>query len=439
MMLLDVAPPDFAVVDAWAPVADGPFGVMGCHRPAEVRHLYAGADALAVDEAVLGDLGVADPRRAPIVAPGLPLVRAASPRRPRSTASARRCAGAARRARARALLRGLGTVSYPIYMYLSNDGELFVPAMDTAAFPPSAPVGAATRAVRLGRQRAFGLRAPARRADAPVPDAQARGVLGDRPGRPRPGAGAGDRRQPAVRAVAVPGLGRATRPARPPAPARQPRRRSPRRIGCTRPERLRAWLDVGVELGELARRAGRYRVRGRRARAIAAGDPLLTAHYRSMLDYQTGPYAGLDGLLRAGPGAGRADLSDHADVIAEVSLAAAPFVAPFLDQRRRPIAARAGSSTSAAAPACTPRSLLDADPQVLVDGIDLAAERRSTPPAAEVRAAGLDGRIRLHAGDVRTLGTRGRRPATTSSCCSTTSTTSRARTGPRSTSGSARC
>jgi Domain of unknown function (DUF362) len=62
MMLLDVAPPHFAVVDAWAPVADGPFGVMGCHRPAQVRVVYAGQDALAVDEAVLADLGVADAR-----------------------------------------------------------------------------------------------------------------------------------------------------------------------------------------------------------------------------------------------------------------------------------------------------------------------------------------------------------------------------------------
>ena len=61
MMLLDVAPPDFSVVDAWAPVADGPFGVMGCRSPAQVRHVYAGADALAVDEVVLGDLGIADP------------------------------------------------------------------------------------------------------------------------------------------------------------------------------------------------------------------------------------------------------------------------------------------------------------------------------------------------------------------------------------------
>jgi hypothetical protein len=46
-------------------------------------------------------------------------------------------------------------------VYLSNRGELFVPAMDTAAFPPSAHCGAPTRAVRWLSQRAFGLRAPA--------------------------------------------------------------------------------------------------------------------------------------------------------------------------------------------------------------------------------------------------------------------------------------
>ncbi len=160
MMLLDVAPPDFAVVDAWAPVADGPFGVMGCRRPAMVRHLYAGADALAVDEAVLADLGVADPRQAPIVAQayhwfGLePAPVTVDGDRPP-------LGGQLRGAHGSVLLRGLGTASYPIYMYLSNRGELFVPAMDTAAFPPLARPGAATRSVRWLSQRAFGLRAPA--------------------------------------------------------------------------------------------------------------------------------------------------------------------------------------------------------------------------------------------------------------------------------------
>jgi hypothetical protein len=160
MMLLDVAPPHFAVVDAWAPVADGPFGVMGCHRPAQVRVVYAGQDALAVDEAVLADLGVADARQAPIVAqayhwfglePAPVAVDGARPPLGRQL----------RGAHSSRLLRGLGTMSYPIYMYLSNRGNLFVPEMDTAAFPPLRRSGAATRSVRWLSQRAFGLRAPA--------------------------------------------------------------------------------------------------------------------------------------------------------------------------------------------------------------------------------------------------------------------------------------
>jgi len=159
MMLLDVAPPDFAVVDAWAPVADGPFGVMGCRRPAGIRYVYAGRDALAVDETVLADLGVGDARRAPIVAQayywfGLePAPLTVDGTRPRLGPELRG-------AHASPLLRGLGAIGYPVYMYLSRQGELFVPAMDTAAFPPTARPGPATRSVRWLSQRAFGLRAP---------------------------------------------------------------------------------------------------------------------------------------------------------------------------------------------------------------------------------------------------------------------------------------
>ncbi len=162
MMLLDVAAPDFAIVDAWAPVADGPFGVMGCARPADVRAIYAGPDALAVDAAVLADLGIDDARRAPIVRRvfhwfGL---------RPRSVpvdGDRPPLGDGLRGAHASRTLRALGMISYPIYVYLSDSGELFVPAMDTTAFPPTSEVGIVKRFVRRAAQWAFGLHAPATR------------------------------------------------------------------------------------------------------------------------------------------------------------------------------------------------------------------------------------------------------------------------------------
>jgi uncharacterized protein (DUF362 family) len=162
MMLLDHAPPDAAVVDAWGAVADGPFGVMGCARPATVHRFYAGRDALAVDAAVLADLGIDDPRAAPSIRtachwfgvdPGPPVVEgapgpfAARLRLPASTAWSR-------------LVARLGT---PVYTYASRRGELFVPAMDVVAFPPAPTPSLVTRAVRRAVQRAFGLHPSSRR------------------------------------------------------------------------------------------------------------------------------------------------------------------------------------------------------------------------------------------------------------------------------------
>jgi hypothetical protein len=167
MMLLDVAPPDFSVVDGWEPVADGPFGVMGCHLPAFVRHVYAGADALSVDEVVLADMGVADPRRAPIIRLvyhwfGLgPAAVAVDGQRPNLHDELRG-------AHASLLWRALGLLSDPVYKYLSQGGRVFVPAFDTASFPPLRPVGPVVRAVQWATQRAFGLWAPGPTVPAPT-------------------------------------------------------------------------------------------------------------------------------------------------------------------------------------------------------------------------------------------------------------------------------
>jgi len=168
---------------------------------------------------------------------------------------------------------------------------------------------------------------------------------------------------------------------------------------CQRTERLRAWLDVGAEVGEINWRAGRYRLRGHRARAIAAGDTLLSAHYRSMLDYQTGPYADLAGLLRSGPGEGRDDLDSYADVIAQVSLAAAPFIASYLTkviaETRPAMILDVGCGT-----AVYSKIAAGADRRVRVVGIDLA-EGVIDAARANLRAAGLAERVQLHAGDIR--------------------------------------
>jgi uncharacterized protein (DUF362 family) len=159
MMLLDVAPPHFSIVDAWAPVADGAFGVMGCSRPAEIRLIYAGADALSIDEVVLGDLGIQDPRLAPIVRRvyhwfalsegDIPVVGV----RPDLGADLRG-------AHASRILRALGIVSYPIYVYMSRRGELFVPRFDSTWFPPLQPISPVVSFVQKSAQRVFGLHAP---------------------------------------------------------------------------------------------------------------------------------------------------------------------------------------------------------------------------------------------------------------------------------------
>jgi len=165
-------------------------------------------------------------------------------------------------------------------------------------------------------------------------------------------------------------------------------------------DRLEAWLGVGCELRELRLCGGeRYAPRGRRARAIVAGEPLLVAHYRSMLEYQVGPYASLRRLLQDDPGSGRDDLDRYAEDIAEVSRAAEPFVASMLTRLVRELRpgrvldAGCGSGVYTAA-------VLEADPTVRVVGIDLS-------PSVVQRAReglagrGLDRRAELCVGDVR--------------------------------------
>ena len=171
------------------------------------------------------------------------------------------------------------------------------------------------------------------------------------------------------------------------------------RTGCARPDRLRAWLWVGAELGELWQRGEEYGVRGRRSRALADGDQLLTAHYRSMLEYQVGPYGSLDELLRSETGQGRSDLTRYAEDIAQVSLAAAPFVASFVRQAVAEVHP-ANVLDVGCGTAVYTRVVLDADAHTHVEGIDLA-ENVIVAARQELDRAGYGSRVRLHVGDVR--------------------------------------
>lgn len=169
-------------------------------------------------------------------------------------------------------------------------------------------------------------------------------------------------------------------------------------VGVARTDRLDAWLAVGCELGELRAVGDRFRLRGRRARAIAAGDSMLAAHYASVLDYQGGPYADLDRLLGDGPGQGRGDLERYAGEIAQVSLAAVPFVAPVVRRvlaelrPARVLDAGCGSAVYS-------RMVLDTDAVVRVTGVDLSEEVVGQAEADFV-AAGFGDRARLLCADI---------------------------------------
>ncbi len=158
MMALDAAPPDLAVVDAFGPVADGPFGIMGSRRPAWGRRVYAGRDVLAVDVAVLADLGLPDPTRSPIVRTAAAWFGADLD--PPAVTGDRGAPDGFRGPAPTPVHRALSWLGYPVYVYLGGRGRRFTPRMDPAAFPPVGPVSPLTRATRWLSQVPFGLRPP---------------------------------------------------------------------------------------------------------------------------------------------------------------------------------------------------------------------------------------------------------------------------------------
>ena len=376
---------------------------MGCRRPAQVRHVYAGADALAVDEVVLADLGIDDPTRAPIVrrahhwfgAPAL------APDRRRG---ADRLHDELRGAHRSVALRALGTLSYPVYVYLSNHGEVFVPEMDTVAFPPSGRTGAMTRAVRWRRNAPSGCgRRP-------------RSALGRVPGRaPSPGRVKG--RRGVATALAIAGQP----PVRPGlflssavSPAWLPSMRTPafgepwpRAAGSSRPAQGLARRGRRARQA-LCRRGDRYVAAGAvpgcsfGARPPSGCSPRTTARCSSTsrARMQSWPTCSAkrrsrDATIWSGTTHDRRGLPRGRAVHRPFRSCAGP------SSTRGPSA----PSTSAAGPGCTYAALPGADPRLGVEGIELAVSARGpgTDTAERLRADGLSHRAAVHVGDVRAL------------------------------------
>ena len=161
-------------------------------------------------------------------------------------------------------------------------------------------------------------------------------------------------------------------------------------LGVAPSARLDGWLALGVACGELQERGGRFGLRGRRARALAAGDHLITSWYRILLDFGTAIPAELPELL-AGT-RDRPDLAAASDTIAAL--------AEMSDAAMRPLVGEAltGARTLLDV-GCGDGRLLDwvlqRAPRVQVTGVDqepaviaLAAAR--LPGTAQLQTARLE-------------------------------------------------
>ena len=156
MMLMSEFPAHFALLDGYDSAADGLVGMMGCPRPQTPHRLYAATDALALDMVAARHLGLSDPRRSillntacqwfgdptaetEVIGENTPLVGWRSPCHNEWTTL-------------------LSLLAYPMYEFASGRGALFVPEMDTQAFPPLARESLYLRAGRRVMQTLLGLR-----------------------------------------------------------------------------------------------------------------------------------------------------------------------------------------------------------------------------------------------------------------------------------------
>jgi uncharacterized protein (DUF362 family) len=151
MMLLDEFPPHFALLDAYDSAADGLIGVMGCPRPKSPKRFYAAADALALDIVAARHLKVNEPGDSSILRAAIHWF--GDPAARTEVIGCDEPIAGWRDPYHNEISALLSFFAFPVYVYGSGRGTLFVPEMDEQAFPPrrrSWPVRIARRAtIRL--------------------------------------------------------------------------------------------------------------------------------------------------------------------------------------------------------------------------------------------------------------------------------------------------
>jgi uncharacterized protein (DUF362 family) len=158
MMLLDAFPPDFALLDAYEQASDGLVGIMGCPHPPSPKRLYAGEDALSVDLVAARHMGVREPHRCVILRTACHWFGDPSSRI--EVVGTDEAVKNWRGPYHTDFSTLLSFVAHPVYVFGSGRGSLFVPEMDTAAFPPLEPESLVCRAARAGLRRLLGLDFP---------------------------------------------------------------------------------------------------------------------------------------------------------------------------------------------------------------------------------------------------------------------------------------
>jgi uncharacterized protein (DUF362 family) len=166
MMLLDGFPPDFVFLDAYDQGSDGLVGVMGCPQPPAPRRVYAGEDALSVDLVAARHMGVREPEQTNIL-------RAAchwfgDPREHIEIAGTNEHLREWRGPYETEFSTMLSFVAYPVYVFGSGRGSLFVPEMDETAFPALRHVSLFRSVLRGTLRRLLGLHFPRTKPQPPT-------------------------------------------------------------------------------------------------------------------------------------------------------------------------------------------------------------------------------------------------------------------------------